>query len=157
MHCLEGRRSHRAKNVDMLDTYRFWLTIASPSSTYNQPHHIHIHIQLQNERLFHSSNCYEIYIHRPLCRKDFAETSKHAATWIRQTSFFSPPPAGRHTTPCRRRWSRRNTTLSSITIDNYVSTAKIESHVLTSCAMVANESKGHVWCFLMYENSIMPM
>ena len=35
-------------------------------------------------------------------------------------------------------------TLFSITIDDYVSTAKIESHVLTSCAMVAIESKGHV-------------
>ena len=50
----------------------------------------HIISRLQNERLFHSFNSIVLYV-----GKIFCETSKHAATWTRQTSNFCSPPPGR--------------------------------------------------------------
>ena len=79
--------------------------------------------------------------------KIFCETFKHAATG-HGTLLFAP---------LRRRRKAHNIHVAAEMkpppyniikhyhkVDDYVSTAKIESHVLTSCAMVAKESTGHV-------------
>ena len=66
---------------------------------------------------------------------------KHAATWTRHPSFS---PLAPHTTSMSTEMKPPLYNISKHYHSDYVSTAKIESHVLTSCAMVAIVLKGHV-------------
>ena len=160
---VEGEEvSHRAKNVDMLGEKRMilidWFLIDlitsithCPTTTTDVPpprqHKInHIISRLQMRGFLHL-----LYV-RKMFRLRHSNTLRpgHGPHF-----FFSP-----HRRPAAHNIHVEEMKPPPYNIrkhyhSDYVSTAKIESHVLTSCAMVAIESEGHVWCFLMYENSIM--
>ena len=111
----------------------------------HQPHHI----QPAEERFvsFTSTPCCV-----PLRRKDFLWDIQTRCDWTRHPSNFCSPPA-RPAAPTSMSAEMKPPPYNIIKHYHsaYVSTAELESHVLTSCAMVANESKGHVWCLLMYQ------